>query len=113
MRPSEKVKNDILGAAGRKSAAPERCVDEYFGFLPGDAREMLRDLFSQKHETDAEDAAEWLATLGTIFAHDYDDSPLSLADWQTVRDIVACGAGEMDIDLVSYIMDLVMEHKAL
>lgn len=113
MRPSERVKNDILGSAGREAAAPGRCVDEYFGFLPDDARELLRDLFSQKHETDAEAAAEWLATLGTIFAHDYDDSPLSLADWQAVRDIVALGSGEMDMDLVSYIMDLVMEHKAL
>lgn len=111
MRPSEKLKEDILKSA--RSSNPDRCVDQNLAFLPEEPRAMLRELFQQRFAADPETAAEWLGTLATIFLQDYDETPLTLEDWQAVRDIVSLGAEVMDLDLVSYVMNLVMEHKAL
>jgi hypothetical protein len=111
MRPSEKLKEDILKSA--RSLSPDRCIDQNFAFLPEEPRALLRELFQQRFAADPDAAAEWLGTLGTIFFQDYDETPLTLDDWHAVRDIVSLGADVMDMDLVSYVMNLVMEHKAL
>ncbi|MCE5256837.1 MAG: hypothetical protein LLF89_08345 [Spirochaetaceae bacterium] len=113
MRPSEKTRSDILRSLGGKNAAPGHCVDDNFSSLPESAKGLLRELFSRKYQADPGAATEWLATLGTIFAQDYDGTPLREAEWRELPGIISAGAGEMDMELVSYVMGLVMEHKAL
>ena len=111
MRPSERLKEDILKSA--RALSPDRCVDQNFAFLPEEPRALLRELFQQRFAVNPETATEWLGTLATIFLQDYDETPLTLEDWHAVRDMVSLGADVLDLDLVSYVMNLVMEHKAL
>lgn len=121
MRPSDKLRSDILRTVSEEGKVPESarpaffraCVLRYFGYLPAETQEAIVQIFEKKHAEDVERAGEWLSILGGIFFQDYDDSPLSDSEWREVRDILSAGSGELDLDILSYAMALVVEHKAL
>jgi hypothetical protein len=121
MRPSDKLRNDILRSVSEiekvpKSARPalfRACILRYFGYLPAETQEAIVLIFEKKWSEDVEHAGEWLSILGGIFFQDYDGSPLSASEWRELRDILSEGSGELDMDLLSYAMALVLEHKAL
>lgn len=122
MRPSEKIRSDLdrtLGAAASGLSTPRaaeqarRFVAGSLGFLPEEVRSAILESFMARAEADRASAVAWLGVLCGIFLQDYDDSPLPAADWEELRDIVNEGAGEMDIDLLTYVMSLVVDHGAL
>ena len=121
MKPSEKTRNDLersLAEAGKLPASArashfKACVERYFGFLPPTAREDIFQSFAERLAKDAESASAWLLVIAGIFLQDYDGSPLSDEDWRELRDILSEGSGELDMDILSYAMTLVVEHKAL
>ena len=56
-----------------------------------------------------------LAAVVDLFAGDYDEQldPLLETDWDVVRDVVGEYAGEMDMDVVNYVMGMVLEKGRL
>ena len=121
MKPSEKMRSDLLRSLAEAEKAQEKArpallkasVERYFGYLPPSTREAISLSFENKRRENTERASEWLAIMGGIFLKDYDDSPLSVDEWRELRDILSMDAGELDMDLLSYAMTLVVEHKAL
>lgn len=45
--------------------------------------------------------------------YDGDADPLERQDWEVVRDVVDEYAPELEMDLVQYVMERVVEHRAL
>jgi len=121
MRPSDKLRSDILRSVSEAGKLPENArpsffragIAQHFGYLPADTQAGIVRIFEEKRAQDAERAGEWLSILGGIFFQDYDDSPLSDQEWKELRDILSEGSGELDMDILSYAMALVVEHKAL
>ena len=122
MRPSEKIRSDLDrtfvaaikgGPSPRAAEQARRFVAGSLGFLPEEVRAAILDSFGARAEADGAAAVAWLGVLCGIFLQDYDESPLAAADWEELRDIVNEGAGEMDIDLLTYVMSLVVDHGAL
>lgn len=121
MRPSDKLRSDILRSASEAGKCQESVrpsffrdfIAQQFGSLPADTREAIAQTFEEKRVKDPDRAVEWLSILGGILMRDYDDSPLSDPEWRELRDILSAGSGELDMDTLSYAMALVVEHKAL
>jgi hypothetical protein len=121
MKPSEKLQSDILRSLSSASGAAEPaqsrlfrdCVARNFGQFPESVRGAIALGLEPKRLQNAERAASWLASIGSIFAGDYDGNPLSDEEWREVREIAAAGADELDLDTLSYVLSLVMDHKAL
>ena len=121
MKPSEKSRSDLLRSLAEAEKAQEKTksalfktsVERHFGYLPPSTREAIFLSFENKRGENPERAFEWLAVMGGIFLKDYDDSPLSVDEWRELRDILSTDAGELDMDLLSYAMTLIVEHKAL
>jgi len=121
MKPSEKTRNDLERSLAEVGKLPEgaraahfkACVERYFGFLPQAAREDILQSFAVRQAKDAAKATGWLLAIAGIFLQDYDGSPLSDDDWRELRDILSEDSGELDMDILSYAMTLVVEHKAL
>ena len=120
MRPTEKLRSDLDRSLRNTEASPSRttetarrAIDSEFGVVPEASRVMLLESYLRRRGTDPEAALQWLGTLGGIFLQDYDDAPLSMADWEELRDILEAGSEEMDIDLLTYAMGFVVERGAI
>ena len=121
MKPSEKTRSDLLRSLAESGGLPERTrpahfrdsIERHLGFLPPSTRDSLILGFQERQQADPVKAAAWLEAMTGIFLRDYDGTPLSKAEWQELRDILAADAGELDMDILSYAMTLVMENKAL
>ena len=121
MRPSDKLRSDILRLASeagkyREDLRPSffrSFIEQQFGSLPANTREAIAQTFEEKRGKEPDRAVEWLSILGGILMRDYDESPLSGLEWRELRDILSAGSGELDMDTLSYAMALVVEHKAL
>jgi len=121
MKPSEKLKSDLLRSLKELWKQPETArlpylealLLEYFRTLPASTRSSLASSFEARRVKNQESAVEWLIAVSGIFLKDYDGSPLSLDDWREVRDLVSEASGELGIDVIEYAMDLVLEHQAL
>ncbi|HWR12444.1 MAG TPA: hypothetical protein VN445_11515 [Rectinemataceae bacterium] len=121
MKPSEKTRSDLLRSlaeadklpASARAALYGSCVDRYFGFLPQASREEIFSSFEIKRQADAAHASDWLVAMAGIFLQDYDGSPLIDSEWKELRDMLSVDSGELDMDVLTYAMGLVMEHKAL
>jgi len=74
------------------------CDDLYFRYCEG-----KENLF---------DSAEILADIVDLFNCQYDEEedPLSEEDWMYVRNIVNASADEMDMDVITYIMRLIVDR---
>ena len=102
--------------AGPGSAPPaglRAFFEREFPAIRGETGDALMADFAEKWRTDPEAAVSWLGTLGTILLQDYDGSPLAREDWIGLREALSAGSGELDIDLLTYAMSLVLEHGAL
>jgi hypothetical protein len=58
-------------------------------------------------------AVEWLVGLGSLLLADYDGTEFSKAEWEEIRELVTIDSGEIDIDTLSYVLGLALEHGAL
>lgn len=95
------------------AAEARRFIGSTLGFVPAESRNALQDAFAARLKADRTAALEWMGTVCSILLQDYDDSPLPREDWEELRDILNEGAGEMDLDLLTYAMALVVEHSAI
>ncbi|HOX92131.1 MAG TPA: hypothetical protein PLC54_04355 [Spirochaetales bacterium] len=58
-------------------------------------------------------ALAWLGGIGSLLLMDYDGTPFSREEWSEIKDLLTLDAGEIDIDVLSYVLSQVMEHGAL
>jgi hypothetical protein len=58
-------------------------------------------------------AVEWLVGVGSLLLADYDGTPFSKAEWEEIRELVTIDSGEIDIETLSYVLGLALEHGAL
>ncbi|POQ99069.1 hypothetical protein AU468_10650 [Alkalispirochaeta sphaeroplastigenens] len=109
-----KVPLQAFLSAGTEQDQLESLFARFLGAVP---RELARDLLDHTLETAGtrDEAQQKLADLVDLFWLQYDDAadPLTFPDWELLRETVNTWAQELDIDLVQYIMERVLTHKAL
>jgi hypothetical protein len=122
MQDTDKFRTDLDRAIKRARSAASGTVDLealrtfFYGSFRNAPEESLAAFFStfiEKWRADEEEATGWLASVGSILLMDYDGRPLSKADWQDIRESMALSAGEADLELLSYVMTLVVDHGAI
>lgn len=58
-------------------------------------------------------ALDWLGGVGSLLLMDYDGTAFSRAEWEEIRDIMTLDSGEIDMEILSYILSQVMEHGGI
>ena len=101
----------------RKSVSPEAFPKELEGrfhrFLPGLPPELTQELFSHCYERWERGAGDLIFgdILDLMHQHyDEENDPLSPEDWEAVREIVSTYAVDLDMHLVTYVMQRVVER---
>ncbi len=123
MNASDKFRSDTLRALSSINAVPENrralalreVISRNFGFLPASMVELLSDWAEERRlaKNGNEELAHWLCVVGSIFLRQYEDESLRPDEWSQIRDLASEGAGELDLETLTYALDLVLDHKAL
>jgi hypothetical protein len=123
MNTADKFRSDLSRALSSIHALPENrralalqeAIARNFGFLPPSMKDhlALRAGESLGSGGSDEELAQWLCVIGSIFLRNYEGEALSPEQWSEVRDLASAGAGELDMETLTYALDLVLEHKAL
>jgi hypothetical protein len=122
MKKADKFRSDLDELA--KKTAKDQGKDGLEGFrrllyrnLNGLPHELLAGTFlsfQDKYlERGSERALEWLAGVVSLYLGEYDGTKFSREEWMEIRETVDAEAGEIDLDLLTQIMVLVMENGAL
>jgi len=51
--------------------------------------------------------------FSSVLLKQYDGTPLTLSEWRELRDLVSDCADELDMEIVTYVMSLIMDYGAL
>jgi hypothetical protein len=101
----------------RKSESAEDLSSElerrFLRYLPGVPKELGQELFSHCYSRWEEGSGELIfGDVLDLMQQQYDEEhdPLTEDDWETIRDIVSTYAVDLDMHLVTYIMQLVVER---
>jgi hypothetical protein len=121
MKPSQKALSDLSRYLDEADKAPAQAraslhkteIDHFLGFLPLSLRDEIGHSFEEKFKADQDQAKVWLGAAASIFLKDYDGSQLTFEEWEQIRDLTADFSGELDMDLISYVMGLVVENGAI
>jgi len=121
MQPTDKFRTDLDRTLRRRqddsqSAKLEAVREFFFRSFPAVADEAKAALFTTFLETwkgSQERATAWLAGVGSILLMDYDGTPFSPEEWADIRESLTLSQNELDMDLLSYALSLVVEHGAL
>jgi len=123
MNASDKFRSDTLRALSSINAVPENrralalreVISRNFSFLPSSMLDLLSDWAEERRlaKSSDEELAQWLCIVGSIFLRNYDGENLSPDEWSRIRDLASEGAGDLDLETLTYVLDLVLEHKAL
>jgi hypothetical protein len=125
MKDVDKFLSDIArwkgaGPSGQDPAQLEALRRMFFEHLRAMPNDLLSDIFmdflerySKDGETGRARAIAWLSGIASLFSGEYDGTPFSSEDWESLRESVSANAGDMDIDLLTEIMSLILEHDAL
>lgn len=81
--------------------------------LPDDLVASLLEGLEERLARDREAALAWLGTIASILLQDYDGGKLEPADWVALRDALDDSGGELDLELLTYAMALVVERGFL
>ena len=85
--------------------------------VPGETMAALFTTFLSRYGSGGDEssaaAIDWLAGVGSLLLSDYDGTPFSAADWAEIRELLTQDAGDMDMDVLSYVMSQVMDHGGL
>lgn len=121
MQATEKFRSDLDQTLRRAGGLSEQARHEalrvfFYQYFRGIPQETLADLFTiflGKWSLAEERAIAWLGGVGSLLLMDYDGTPYSLEEWTEIRDAVVLEQGEIDIDLLSYVMTVVVDHGAI
>lgn len=121
MRPSEKLLSDLDDWAVRNENGPApRRRDSLRTLLSRSLRGISEELLSGVLERWSALAGEkdgkkraraWLDAVCLLFLMDYgDEPPLNRDDWVYIREIFSAEAEILDMNLLSYVMERVLDH---
>ncbi len=121
MRAIDKFKTDLdqaaRRAAGRGEAAEVEALRSFFlrSFpqVGDEAKSALFASYLERRRDSAPKAAAWLGTVAGILMMDYDGAPLEKADWEDIREAIVLEEGDLDLELLEYVLSLVLDHGAL
>ncbi len=122
MQVTEKFRSDLDLALARVGSGTETARLEairaffYGSFARTVPQETLADLFTaflSKWQKGEERALAWLSGVGSLLLMDYDGTPFSRDEWTEIRDAITLEQGEIDLDLLSYVLTLVVDHGAI
>lgn len=123
MNASDKFRSDTLRALSSINAVPEsrrslalkEVISRNFNFMPASMLELLEEWAEERRlaKVGDEELAQWLCVVGSIFLRKYEGERLGADDWSRIRDLASAGAGDLDMETLTYALDLVLEHKAL
>ncbi|MFP4330010.1 MAG: hypothetical protein ACLFP6_04760 [Spirochaetaceae bacterium] len=101
----------------RKSASeqefPGQLEQRFQRFLPGLPPELTQELFAHCYERWEQGAGDLIfGDVLDLMQQQYDEQndPLTPQDWESIRDIVSSYAVDIDMHLLTYIMQLVVER---
>ncbi len=79
--------------------------------------ELVADIFDYAvgRKSETSESARLIADIIDLLWMEYDDhnDPFSLPEWEYVRDLINENALDLDMDLVQYVMERVVEHNAI
>jgi len=119
MKPEIKAMNDLFDSLSRLALYNPRAIELSKALsraLPGFPRsviEILTGIADKKLTEDPTRGPLIVATYVGVLLQSYDETPLTIAEWRELRDLVADCADELDMDVVAYAMSLVVEYGAL
>ena len=125
MQAIDKLKSDlddwvrrIVGAAGNRDFDSLRST--FARAVPKVPDDTLAALFTtvlSRYGAGGADgsskAIDWLAGIGSLFLSDYDGTPFTKGDWEEIRDIVTIDSGDIDVDMLTYVLAQALDHGAL
>jgi hypothetical protein len=92
----------------------------FFGQLRAMPNDLLSDIFMdflERYNSDSDASRarslDWLSGVASLLSGEYDGTPFSKDDWESLRAAVSANAGDIDINLLTEIMALILEHDAL
>lgn len=121
MRPSDRLLSDLDDWAGRTARDPEaRRFESLKALLGRSLRGIPGDLLSGIAERwsvlargpgGAVRARAWLDAVCLLALMDYqDDPPLEREDWEEIRELFSAEGETLDMDLLSYVLERVLDH---
>ncbi len=122
MQETDKFRTDLDKAVKHARKLPGGPIDtealrdffyRSFADIPQDSLAAFFSRFLEKNAEDEAKALDWLAAVASILLMDYNEQPLSAGDWREIRDDISLCSGEIDLDLLSYVMTLVVDHGAI
>lgn len=121
MQPTDKFRTDLDRAIGRhRGEAPGaqvKAVREFFfrsfPAVAEEAKAALFTSFADRWRESPERATAWLSGVGSILFMDYDGTSFSREEWVDIRESLSVAQSELDLDLLSYALSLVVDHGAL
>jgi hypothetical protein len=85
--------------------------------VPDETLSALFTTFLSRFGSGGEDASAkavgWLVGIGSLLLADYDGTPFTKAEWEEIRELVTIDSGEIDMETLSYVLGLALEHGAL
>lgn len=81
-----------------------------FRGIPSDLVDALLEGLAERLKRDRDKALTWLGAIGSILLLDYDGTALDREDWLGIKEAFADFGGEVDLDLLTYAMGLVVER---
>ena len=100
-------------ATARRGAVIREHFALTFRGLPRDLLDALLEGIEERMAADREAAAARSATLASILLMDYDGGGLGEADWDLLREAFSDAGGEIDLELLTYVMQLVLDKGRL
>ena len=105
------------GASAQAAAKQGALIREHFARsfrgLPSDLIDALLEGTEARLAADAGAEVARCATLGSILLQDYDGGALGEADWDGLRESFSDCGGDIDLDLLTYVMQLVLDKGRL
>lgn len=85
-----------------------------FRSIPQEALEALFASFEQAWKAQGQERAlVWLGGVASLLLQDFDGTDFSREEWADIKESILLAQGELDLDLLTYILTLVLDHKAL
>jgi len=124
MKPEIKAMNDLLDALtelagslatshGSTIRGIEKAIDRALPGFPRQSVEILTGYADEMLRVDASRGALVIASFVGILRQQYDGTPLTLSEWRQLRDLISDCADELEMDVVTYAMSLIMDYGAL
>jgi hypothetical protein len=121
MQAIDKFHSDLAAALKRAGNAPEsqrlEALRQFFysefRAVPEEALAGFFTTFLEKWRGGEDQALAWLGGVSSLLMMDYDGTPFTREEWVDIKESVVLGEDEIDLELLSYIMGLVLDHGAL